>query len=278
MADTLTVQHGHVTLTTEEGTTLQQPEAELEEMFRTRYVPPLEGRALPDGVKFVDWREPRLVVVHQSPPALRRLKWIAADSPADYGPGTLYRHVELSLPYAVTFAVFELCGERLRLGRANELYFTNQPIQSRNDRLGFPALLNISKVRRGSRTAPWICTAHLKLKPHMTWTEQLEALVRHTLEGGFNRSSEHHEGASFYGESKSIPGLHPVEEWHRRSQADPAFGLDVPWLPAPVCVGELVDILLQPPGGGTADAVPPPGDFSVIPRFLNFIQSRRPAQ
>lgn len=275
MADTLTLEQGQVTLTTEEGAKLQQSEAELEEMFRARFIPPLQGEALPDGVKFIEWREPRLVVVHQTPPCFRRLKWIAADSPVDYGPGTVYRHIELSLPYAATFAVFELIGDRLQLSRTNELYFTNQPLRSRGDRLGFPALLNVSKVERGTRTATWICTAQLKLKPGLSWPQQLDALVCHTFSGAFNLSSERHEGASWYGMSKSIPGLAPVEEWSRRSHADQAFGLTVPWLPAPLTVGELIDVLLAPTA--TAPGVaPPPELFQVIPRFLNFIQRRKP--
>lgn len=275
MADTLMLQGGQITLTTEEGATHEYSEAELEDLFRSRLVPPLAGQALPDGVKFVEWREPRLVVVHQSPPCLRRLSWIAADSPVPYGPGTVYRHIEVSLPYAITLAAFDACGNRLQLSGANELYFTNRPLRSRSDKLGYPALLNISKVQRGSRTATWICTQHLGLRPGMTWPDQLDALVRHTFDGSYNLSSEHHEGASFYGESRSIDGLHPIEEWSRRSKENAMFGLGVSWLPAPFTVGEVIDELLKavrPPMPG----LPPPStEFHLIPRLLNFIQTRK---
>ena len=279
MSDTLTIQSGQVTLTTEEGVQLEDSEQSLEEMFRSRFVPPLGGLAWPDGVKFMAYHEPRLVVVHQTSPCRRRLKWIAADSPKPYGPGTTYRHVEVSLPYAVTFATFELCGERFCLGPRNELYFVNQPLRSLQDRLGFPALLNVSKVDRSGRTATWICTQHLRASPRMDWTQQLDALVRHCFDGAFNLSSEHHEGSSWYRESQSIDGLHPIEEWCRRSQADPMFGTGVSWLPAPLSVGELIESLLNEPRGPMHPSlpIPPPHtvEFRLIPRLMNFLQSKK---
>lgn len=278
MSDTLLFQNGQVTLTTEEGARLTHSAAELEEMFRGRFVPPLCGRALPDGVKFIEWREPRLVVVHQTPPCVRRLRWLAADSPAPFGPGAVYRHVEVSLPYAVTGAVFDAVGDRLQLSRQNELYFVNRPLRSRDDPLCFPALLNISRVWRGTREATWICTQHLQLTPEMDWPTQLDALLRHTFDGSFNLSSEHHEGASFYTVSAGLEGLSPVEEWVRRSRDNPTFGLGVNWLPAPVTVGALMDQLLMAPAPATGAAgVPPyPGEFHLIPRFLNFLQRKKP--
>jgi hypothetical protein len=276
MADTLLLQNGCVTLTTEEGATLQHSAAELEEMFRGRFVPPLAGQALPDGVKFLEWREPRMVVVHQTSPCVRRLRWIAADSPVPFGPGATYRHVELSLPYAITFAVFDACGDRLQLGRRNELYFVNRPLRSRDDDLGFPALLNVSKVQRDERLATWICTQHLKLAADLDWTMQLDALVRHTFDGSFNLSSEHHEGSSWFTESRCLDRLGSVEEWCAASQANSDFGLSVPWLPAPVTVGGLIEELFRAPSTPAAGAAPAAGEFHLIPRFLNFLQLRKP--
>src|SRR4051794_20581100 len=146
MADQLTVQDGKVVLTTDEGRKLERPEAQLVEMLRREVVPPLGGAALPDGVKFVEWREPFLLVVHQLPPHVRLVHWIADDSPRPYGPGTKYRKVRLSIPYAVTFALYFQSGGGLSLAGANELYFRNKPLRSRDDRLGYPALLNVSAI------------------------------------------------------------------------------------------------------------------------------------
>ena len=277
MTDTLTVQSGQVTLTTEEGARFEETELSLDEMFQSRFVPPLGGLAWPDGVKFAEWREPRLVVVHQNSPCKRRLKWIAADSPKPYGPGTQYRYVEVSLPYAITFAVFDACGNRLRIGPRNELYFVNRPLRSLNDSLGYPALLNVSKVNRNGRKATWICVQHLKAGLEMDWTQQLDALVQHCFDGAFNLSSEHHEGSSWYKESSSIAGLHPIEEWSRCSKEDPLFALNVEWLPAPLNVGEMIEALLTEPRTRLGKTAPTPAtkEFHVIPRYLNFLQTRK---
>src|SRR5947209_4816478 len=119
MPDHLTIQKGKVVITTEEGQQLERPEGQLLEMLRGEFVPPLRDAALPDGVKFHDWRPPYLVVVHQMPPHVRQFRWIANDSPVAYGPGTRYRKVRLSIPYAVTFAVYAQQGDHLFLAGAN---------------------------------------------------------------------------------------------------------------------------------------------------------------
>src|SRR5437660_9301307 len=98
MADQLSIENGKVVLITEEGQRVERPEAQLVEMLRREFVPPLNERALPDGVKFCEWRPPLLLLVHQQPPHVRQCRWIADDSPSEYGPGTKYRKVRLSIP------------------------------------------------------------------------------------------------------------------------------------------------------------------------------------
>src|SRR5262249_37616164 len=140
MADQLTIQNGKVVLTTEEGQRHERSEAQLLEMLRGEFVPPLNDTALPDGVKFCEWRPPLLLLVHQLPPHVRQFRWIADNSPRRFGPGTVYRKVRLSIPYAVTFALYMQRGDHLFLTGANELYFRNEPLRCRSDRLGYPAL------------------------------------------------------------------------------------------------------------------------------------------
>src|SRR5690242_7271761 len=106
MADQLTIQGGKVVLVTEEGQQLERTESQLIDMLRGEFLPPLKDSALPDGVKFLDWRPPLLLVVHQMPPHVRQFRWIADNSPARFGPGTVYRKVRLSIPYAITFALY----------------------------------------------------------------------------------------------------------------------------------------------------------------------------
>ena len=87
---------------------------------------------------------------------MRQLRWIANDSPAPFGEGATYRKVRLSVPYAITFAVYQQQGEGLFLGASNELYFRNEPLRGRGDRLGYPALLNVSKIVLPLRERAWI--------------------------------------------------------------------------------------------------------------------------
>jgi hypothetical protein len=275
MADQLTIHKGKVVVTTEEGQRLERTEAQLLEMLRGEFLPPLHGSALPDGVKFCDWRPPNLLVVHQLPPHVRQFRWIANDSPSPYGPGTTYRKVRLSIPYAITFALYTQQGSGLFLSGTNELYFRNEPLRCRTDRLGYPALLNVSRIATPLRERAWICTQYLDYPPEADWTGQLQALLEHVWNGGFNLSSENHEGASWFGASQGIhPDLHPVEKWERASAANDAFALGVPWKPVPMTVEEIMEALFLEheqaravSAGKAAGARKTP---TLVSRFLNF--------
>jgi hypothetical protein len=279
MADQLSIQNGKVLLTTEEGQRHERPEGQLLDMLREEFVPPLGNTALPDGVKFTEWRPPHLVLVHQQPPHVRQVRWIANDSPVRYGPGTVYRKVRLSIPYAVTFALYTQAGPGLFLSHANELYFRNEPLRSRQDKLGYAALLNVSRIPTGKRDRAWICTQYLDWAPSSDWAGQLQGLLEHVWNGGFNLSSEDHEGASWYGASKGAHrDLHPVERWEKASAADDAFGLSVPWKPAPLTVAQIIECLLeenqavQMPVPGTKPLTRRKKTPSLASRFLNYVQ------
>src|SRR5262245_1260921 len=265
MPDQLLIHEGQVVLRTEEGRELKQPESALLAMLRGELVPPVQGCALPDGVKFYDWRPPLFVVVHQSPPHVRQLRWIAPDSPAEYGEGVVYRKVRLSLPYTITVASFEQCGDALCVTHLNELYFRNEPLRSRQDRVGYPALLNLSRVVTAVREKAWLCTQYLEASG--TWVEQLQAMLEHTWNGGVNLSSENNEGASWFGLSAGVhPDLHPVERWAQASVGNDAFALGVPWKPVPQTIGEIIDALFEEhrPGGAGGPDLPA--------RFLAYAQ------
>ncbi|HEY7312053.1 MAG TPA: hypothetical protein VH643_22000 [Gemmataceae bacterium] len=277
MSDQLTIQNGKVVLVTEEGQQVERTETQLLDMLRGEFLPPLKDAALPDGVKFLDWRPPMLLVVHQMPPHVRQFRWIADDSPVRFGPGTVYRKVRLSIPYAITFALYAQQGERLFLFGSNELYFRNEPLRTRSDRLGYPALLNISRIALPKRERAWICTQYLHWSPESDWTGQLQALLEHTWNGGFNLSSEDHEGASWFGASKGIHrDLYPVEKWEKASAANDAFGLSVPWKPVPLSVAEIIDCLFeenQPMVAHLTGARPTKRKKSpsLVGRFMNFV-------
>lgn len=280
MPDKLIIQNNKATVTTPEGQTVERDEGVLVDMFREELVPPLGNVALPDGVKFVEWRPPFLGVVHQMPAHVRCLRWIDEHSPMQFGPGTTYRTVRISVPYAITFAIYYAHGKSLAISGYNELYFKNEPIRSRDDKVCYPALLNISAIKTPTRVRSWICTQYLPGTPNSDWTTQLANLLDHTWNGGFNLSSEHHEGASWYSESRGVhKNLHPIEKWIKATEKDEAFALQVPWKPVSMNVGQLLEAMLSE-CGQTAHPLQSFGrgkkqPSSIVQRFLNFAQTRR---
>lgn len=285
MPDQLVLQNGNATLTTQEGQEYKLSEEKLVEMIRQDVQPPIDGVALPDGVKFFKWQRPFLCVVHQLPAHVRQLRWIAADSPVPYGPGTKYEARRLSLPYAITFATFCQAGNSLSLMGYDELYFRNEPLKSKYDLVGFPALLNVSRIDIPGRSRAWICTQYLRhqVEGRKQWDAQLAALIEHTWNGAFNLSSEHHEGRSWYGESKKVhPELHPVEKWEKASAKNDAFALSVPWKPLPMNVDQLMSAMLDEAASGTGRRSLRRGrnnkkSISLVSRFLTFAQQERSA-
>ncbi len=279
MSDKLTIENGQLLLTTDEGQEYKLPEDRLVDMLRGEIAPPINGEALPDGVKFLEWSAPFLCVVHQLPAHVRPLRWIEDDSPVPYGPGTKFKSRRLSLPYAITFAVYYKCGEHLSLMGYNELYFRNEPLKSKEDKLGYPALLNVSRIDFKGRSRSWICTQYLNCPPQTPWATQLARLLDHTWNGAFNRSSEHHEGASWYGESKDVhKDLHPITNWEKASKKNDAFALSVPWKPVPLNVGQLIAAMLSECSANIGASVlalrlgAPSKPSSIVARFLNFAQ------
>ena len=55
--------------------------------------------------------------------------------------------------------------------------------------MGYPALLNISRIPTPLRERSWICTQYLERTGEDDWTGQLQHLLEHTWNGGFNLSS-----------------------------------------------------------------------------------------
>jgi hypothetical protein len=275
MADKITIESGTILLETEEGQRIEHPESVLSEMLRLENTPPLGNRLLPDGVKFTEWRDPFFLVIHQYPAHVRRLLWIRENSPANYGPRARYRPVRLSLPYTIIFAMYYRRGESLYLTNGNELYFSNHPLTSRTDPLHYPALLNVSVIETPKRVRSWICTQHFTRPDDSDWTVQLDALLQHIWNGAFNRSSESHEGASWYGQSEGIhPDLHPVQKWEAATKKDSRFACSVPWKPVPLTAEKLVECLFEESFSQLTGALGRPENngrsVSLTTRFMNF--------
>jgi hypothetical protein len=249
MADKITIKADKLVIETDEGKKVERDAKILDEMYRQEFQPLSDGVANPDGTKFIEHQGPLMIVVHQQPAHVRQLRWIAPDSPRPYGSGVKYNKVRLSFPYTITLASFlRQPNNSYAITSRNELYFSNVPVVNKNTVLHYPALLNVSVMQYGGgRSSTWICTQYLGAKGTDHWTETLEKLLQHTWNGAFNLSSEHHEGASWYGSYSNNKKLTPVANWQEATSKDDAFGLKIEWTPAGT-VGDIVQAMLKDSG------------------------------
>ena len=239
MTDKLCIEDRQVSATSPEGKTATMPI----DAFLAKVAPSaIAGQwlMLPDGVKAVARQGAVIVWVYEQFPCVHNFLWIASDSPSRFGKGTKYRSVRIALPHVIMLAVFvpDPSGQ-LQLSSCNECFFRNGPLKSWDDELCFPALLNCSKFTPDDgRPLAWICTQHLgrvglvrEADANKRLCAGFEALRRCLFETGFNYSSEHHEGASWFSESRKIDSrISTVENWEAATAADPLFVLEVPWL------------------------------------------------
>jgi hypothetical protein len=228
-----------------EGQSHEMPIAALLELARDHLLEARTG-VLPKGVRAVFRRGRHTIWVGEFKPTLRPVSWIEEDSPKPYGRGTKYAVRTIALPYVVVLGVFDSGN----LVPANECFFRTEPLASETDELCYPSLLNVSKFRESDgRPLAWICTQHLNFsrlaeekddgrRMALGW----ELLCQTLWSDSYNRSSEAHEGASWYGESRGVdPRLASIVEWERASLQDWLFILEVPFLKTGLTLGELVE-------------------------------------
>lgn len=258
MSDVLTIEGKEVRVRTPEGKCATLPVADFVARIAPRRMD-TAGVILPDGVKGAFSEGRTTIWVVETPPRSHALRWLAGDSPARFGRGAKYRVVRLGLPYVVVLAVFAAGPDgQLYLTQHNECYFRCDPLTRVEDELFYPALLNCSKMEApDGRVLSWLCTQHVDFNTlaqerdlHRRLRSSLEALRRCLFETGFNYSSEHHEGASWFTESSGVdPRISTVENWQEASAQDPLFVLDVPWLPTGKTLGQTVEALFGTVGG-----------------------------
>jgi hypothetical protein len=199
---------------------------------------------LPPGVRAILPQSDGTIFVHEAPPRVVPLKWIAADSPDRAGSGATYRIVSVSVPWTLVLCVFRQGPDgALTLSGSNECFFRHERLRSLDDALLFPALLNCSRSSdpRDTRRS-WICTqkmdrAALTLlhDPRQQVARSIEAVVEHLWTSGFNYSPEASGMKSWFGSTIAArvhPRLTSIESWAAASAEDPRFALGVPWLPA----------------------------------------------
>ena len=265
--ETITIEGDEACAVSPEGATSRMKLTELFSKLAPRQ-PDSAEIVLPDGVKALIPMTSGVVVVHQTPPRVYCFKWIAPDSKADYGRGTSYRDVRIALPYVVVLGVFEgTRGAVPTLGMRNECFFLNQPLDTNglDTKLHFPALLNCSRFPdRPEHPLAWICTQHLRASEDAVQSSLegsirtgLSALLRHLLESGFNRSSEHHEINSWYSETVAAgidPRIASVEAWEKATAENPLFVLEVPWLSTGKSLREVTQRIVE--AGRSARSLP----------------------
>ena len=206
---------------------------------------------LPAGVKATFSRGPFIIWVHESEPEVYNFRWIANDSAVKYGEQAKYRPVRIALPFVLIIAVF-VPGPRgqLTLSRFNECYFRTEALQSCNDELYFPALLNCSKFRQPEgHPLSWICSQnfqHASYEKETDFNSRIRGAFQALYEGmfttAFNLSSEFHEGTSYYSLSQGVDKrIATIEAWERATAEDDLFVLDVPWLKSGHTLGQIVE-------------------------------------
>jgi len=257
---------------TPEGVEMGMPLASMFESL-LNYGREAKSTVLPDGIKAVFERGPARIWVHEIPPCVRLLKWIAANSENQFGPGTRYRDVKIALPYVIVLAVFAPAERgRLTLSKACECFFRNQPLGSPDDELLFPALLNCSKFEpeEGNPLA-WICTQHIdrgfdrERDVNRRLRLGFRALLSCLFDTGFNYSSEHHEASSWFTESQGVdPRIAAIEAWQEATAADPLFSVDVPWLPTGRTLAQVADRIFNNLGASW----PAVNDARALARFV----------
>ncbi len=222
-----------------DGEPFQGRLGDLIEVIRTNSVRGFDEKPLPKNN--LAWKVesgPLTVCIVELEPAFRLLEWIHPHSPLPYGPQALYTPRRLATPYVVLKVPF-MNGT---ITSQAELFYRNLPLSSLDDEVYWSNLLNVSPHSFGCRA--WICTQYLRTEcPKPGVTPGLHALLNHLWGGGFNRSSEQHEGSSAFkkaGDDKVDPRVTDVERWEKESIKDPRFVLNVSWKPVGVTIRQLI--------------------------------------
>jgi hypothetical protein len=205
-----------------------------------------DSAVIPEHVRA--WRErgEAVALAMEFPPACRSVRWVASDSPDPFGIDTRYEIRRLSFPYVVVLSVFY----QGTLTPINQLYYRTAPLSEGEDLL-LTNLLNVAKHPGGLKS--WVCLLNLSIHPSTSWHDKVRAIGEHVFATGWNRSAEHHEGHSYFNDSRSIdPRIASIDAWEEASRASPGFALEVPWHAARTTLTEQLEKML----GAVTPSVP----------------------
>jgi hypothetical protein len=197
---------------------------------------------LPDNIKWIVRLDQLTLCIIQLLPERRWIKWLAPDSPAPFGPESKYVEYSLATPYVILKVPFW----DHRIVPRIEVFYRNEPLshyEGEGGALYWPNLYNVS-VNAYGLTA-WYCSQHLPASRRRTdIAAGLNNVVHHLFGGGFNASSEMHEGLSTFGlcgQEKVDPRVIDVSEWQKATVDDPNFVLKVAWKPTGLTVKDLIE-------------------------------------
>ncbi len=196
------------------------------ELISQNTISGLHDQPIPDNVKWIARAGKLEVYIVELKPELRWIKWLANDSPAPYGSAATYTQRKLATPYVILKAPF-LNG---KLQGCVELFYRNLPLSSISDPLSHCNLLNVSINAYNCKA--WFCTQYLNVSGMKGPTDILTGVINHVFGGGFNQSSEHHEGTSGFSlchKQKIDARVTDVNRWEQESENNPRFVLDVDW-------------------------------------------------
>jgi hypothetical protein len=181
---------------------------------------------VPRGARAAFQKGEDTVLVIELEPGPRVIYWISDDSKAAYGPEVKDRQVLLSFPYTVMIIKFN----RGLVTGFSRLYYRNRPVESMDDQLSESNLLNVSDVPGGQRC--WLCLQYFKFKAATTWTQKVKEIVDFFYSWTFTRSSEHHEGNSYFVKNRNLdPRINTVAKWSEATRKDNNFMLSIKWPP-----------------------------------------------
>ncbi len=223
---------------------------------------------IPEGVRHICGRGDATVLVIEEKPQLRAVSWLAENSPSPYGPKAKYRRVRLSFPYIVIIVALRdgtLTGYQ-------QCFYRTAPLANPSDSLLYP---NLPNVARGYQQECWLCLANLRknLSP-LSLEEKVRQIRDHFWGAGFNRSSEEHEGMSYWQAMRSInldPRLQNLIAWEQASLKEPLFPLTVNWKPLAKTIGAVVEEMLA-----AVAPAPVPPTVQGLAQLLSLCASKKP--
>jgi len=194
---------------------------------------------LPPGVRYWKERGNAVALAIEFGPHTRAVQWLSDDSPTPFGSHARYQQRSLAFPYIVILVALARGG----LTGYQQLFYRREPLHLDAELL-LPNLLNVSPDSYNQKA--WLCLANMDDISELSWNDKIDAIGKHVFCGGWNRSSDVHEGASYFSLMQELdPRIASAQAWEQASQASPWFMLELGWKPSGLTLAEEMDRMLS---------------------------------